>query len=189
MTRHRMFRPLCDPASGLLQLILMLVCCEQRDKNVIGPLHPREYISLKLWPLSLIIFFISYYRGAVGALLVYDIAKQPTYVNVTRWLKELRDHADSNIVIMLVGNKSDLKHLRAVPTDEAKAFSSKSRHAELCSPFQESSWHMNYSWKWIVIHWDIGAGRLQCRVCVPNNPHRSVMPFCYYYQTLYWDDV
>lgn len=61
----------------------------------------------------------------MGALLVYDIAKHATYVNVTRWLKELRDHADTNIVIMLVGNKSDLKHLRAVPTDEAKAFSSK----------------------------------------------------------------
>lgn len=44
-------------------------------------------------------------------------------MNVTRWLKELRDHADSNIVIMLVGNKSDLKHLRAVPTEEAKSFS------------------------------------------------------------------
>jgi Ras-related protein Rab-11A len=42
---------------------------------------------------------------------------------VTRWLKELRDHADQNIVIMLVGNKSDLKHLRAVSTDEAKTFS------------------------------------------------------------------
>lgn len=66
----------------------------------------------------------AYYRGAVGALLVYDISKHQTYVNVTRWLKELRDHADSNIVIMLVGNKSDLKHLRAVPTDEAKAFAS-----------------------------------------------------------------
>ncbi|KAJ2197840.1 Rab GTPase ypt31 [Coemansia sp. RSA 521] len=63
-----------------------------------------------------------YYRGAVGALLVYDIAKHPTYENVSRWLKELRDHADSNIVIMLVGNKSDLRHLRAVPTDEAKQF-------------------------------------------------------------------
>jgi GTPase SAR1 family protein len=37
-------------------------------------------------------------------------------------LRELRDHADSNIVIMLVGNKSDLRHLRAVPTDEAKGF-------------------------------------------------------------------
>ena len=49
-----------------------------------------------------------YYRGAVGALLVYDIAKHLTYENVERWLRELRDHADANIVIMLVGNKSDL---------------------------------------------------------------------------------
>jgi len=64
----------------------------------------------------------AYYRGAVGALLVYDISKHPTFVDVTRWLKELRDHADSSIVIMLVGNKSDLKHLRAVGTDEAKGF-------------------------------------------------------------------
>lgn len=56
--------------------------------------------------------------------MVYDISKHATYANVMRWLKELRDHADSNIVIMLVGNKSDLKHLRAVPTDEAKNFAS-----------------------------------------------------------------
>lgn len=48
-----------------------------------------------------------------------------TYENVERWLRELRDHADQNIVIMLVGNKSDLRHLRAVPTDEAKAFAEK----------------------------------------------------------------
>jgi small GTP-binding protein len=67
----------------------------------------------------------AYYRGAVGALLVYDISKHQTYENVTRWLKELRDHADSNIVIMLVGNKSDLRHLRAVPTEEAKQFASR----------------------------------------------------------------
>ncbi|MBN3272872.1 RB11A protein, partial [Polyodon spathula] len=67
----------------------------------------------------------AYYRGAVGALLVYDIAKHLTYENGERWLKELRDHADSNIVIMLVGNKSDLRHLRAVPTDEARAFAEK----------------------------------------------------------------
>ncbi|KAI7844728.1 hypothetical protein COHA_001815 [Chlorella ohadii] len=64
----------------------------------------------------------AYYRGAVGALLVYDITKQTTFENVERWLKELRDHADSNIVVMLVGNKSDLRHLRSVQTEDAKAF-------------------------------------------------------------------
>jgi len=67
----------------------------------------------------------AYYRGAVGALLVYDISKHQTFENVERWLKELRDHADANIVIMLVGNKSDLRHLRAVQTEEAMAFAEK----------------------------------------------------------------
>ena len=63
----------------------------------------------------------AYYRGAVGALLVYDISKHSTFENVERWLKELRDHAEANIVVMLVGNKSDLKPQRAVPTEEAMA--------------------------------------------------------------------
>tara|TARA_B100000524_G_scaffold205091_1_gene107091 strand:- start:282 stop:710 length:429 start_codon:yes stop_codon:yes gene_type:complete len=38
------------------------------------------------------------------------------------WLKELRTHADPSIVVMLVGNKCDLKHLQAVLTDDAKSF-------------------------------------------------------------------
>lgn len=66
----------------------------------------------------------AYYRGAVGALIVYDISKTESYENVSRWLKELKEHADANIVIELVGNKSDLDHLRAVPTDEAENFAS-----------------------------------------------------------------
>ena len=74
----------------------------------------------------------------MGALLVYDISKHATYVNVTRWLKELRDHADSNIVIMLVGNKSDLKHLRAVPTEEAKTFAG----ASVCHPAAACLWEL-----------------------------------------------
>ncbi|KAM7470314.1 hypothetical protein LguiA_008497 [Lonicera macranthoides] len=64
----------------------------------------------------------AYYRGALGALLVYDTTKPTTFENVSRWLKELRDHADSNIVIMLIGNKTDLKHLRAVATEDAQSF-------------------------------------------------------------------
>jgi small GTP-binding protein len=39
----------------------------------------------------------------------------------------LRDHADQNIVIMLVGNKSDLRHLRAVPTEEARAYAERNQ--------------------------------------------------------------
>ncbi|VDL59072.1 unnamed protein product [Hymenolepis diminuta] len=63
----------------------------------------------------------AYYRGAVGALLVYDIAKKITFDNVGVWLKELQTNADRNIVTMLVGNKCDLRHLRTVNQSDAKA--------------------------------------------------------------------
>ncbi|ONI20315.1 hypothetical protein PRUPE_2G009000 [Prunus persica] len=44
----------------------------------------------------------AYYRGSVGAMLVYDITKHQSFDHVTKWLEELRGHADSNIVVMLV---------------------------------------------------------------------------------------
>lgn len=64
----------------------------------------------------------AYYRGAVGAMLVYDITKRQSFDHVARWLEELRGHADKNIAIMLIGNKTDLGTLRAVPTEDAKEF-------------------------------------------------------------------
>lgn len=48
-------------------------------------------------------------------------------MNAERWLKELREHADDDIVIMLVGNKSDLKHVRAVSTEEAITFAEENK--------------------------------------------------------------
>lgn len=64
----------------------------------------------------------AYYRGAVGALIVYDISKPSSYENCNHWLTELRENADDNVAVGLIGNKSDLDHLRAVPTEEAKNF-------------------------------------------------------------------
>lgn len=58
-------------------------------------------------------------------MLVFDITKHETFKNCERWLSELRDHADQNIVIMLVGNKTDLRHLRTVSTEEATEFAEK----------------------------------------------------------------
>ncbi|KAG9451476.1 hypothetical protein H6P81_011441 [Aristolochia fimbriata] len=67
----------------------------------------------------------AYYRGAVGAMLVYDMTKRQTFDHIPRWLEELRSHADKNIVIILIGNKSDLEDQRAVPTEDAKEFAQK----------------------------------------------------------------
>ncbi|CAL1377644.1 unnamed protein product [Linum trigynum] len=67
----------------------------------------------------------AYYRGAVGAMLVYDITKRQTFDHIPRWLEELRGHADKNIVIILIGNKCDLEDQRAVSTEDAKEFAEK----------------------------------------------------------------
>lgn len=63
----------------------------------------------------------AYYRGAVGALVVYDISRRHTFESVGRWLDELKMHSDMNVVTMLVGNKCDLESLREVPIEESKA--------------------------------------------------------------------
>ena len=50
----------------------------------------------------------AYYRGAVGAIIAYDLTKSKTFENVQKWLNELKDNAEPNITVMLLGNKSDL---------------------------------------------------------------------------------
>jgi Ras-related protein Rab-11A len=67
----------------------------------------------------------AYYRGALGAVLVYDVTRRRTFDHAARWVDELRAHADKSIVVMLVGNKTDLAAAgggRAVAADEAAAF-------------------------------------------------------------------
>ncbi|KAI6230667.1 Ras-related protein Rab-11A [Aphelenchoides fujianensis] len=67
----------------------------------------------------------AYYRGAVGALLVYDITNEDTFDDVVRWLVELKVHADPGVLIVLVGNKTDRSDLRVVPTETAAAWARK----------------------------------------------------------------
>jgi len=77
----------------------------------------------------------AYYRGAVGALLVYDITSLDSFNATGKWLTELRDHADSNIVVLLAGNKNDLAHLRTVSAAQAQQFA----HAEELSTVETSA--------------------------------------------------
>ncbi|GMT04618.1 hypothetical protein PENTCL1PPCAC_26792 [Pristionchus entomophagus] len=64
----------------------------------------------------------SYYRGAAGALMVYDITRRSTYNHLASWLTDARNLTNPNTVIFLIGNKSDLDAQRDVTYEEAKAF-------------------------------------------------------------------
>ena len=65
-----------------------------------------------------------YYRGASVAVLVYDVTVRETLTNgVTSWIEQLQKHCDTeDILLVLVGNKVDLKDLRAVEEKEAREY-------------------------------------------------------------------
>ncbi|KAL3684063.1 hypothetical protein R1sor_002085 [Riccia sorocarpa] len=67
----------------------------------------------------------AYYRGAMGALVVYDISRRSTFENVSKWLEELRMHSDASVVTMLVGNKCDLHNARDISTEDGNALAEK----------------------------------------------------------------
>lgn len=64
----------------------------------------------------------SYYRGAAGALLVYDTTRRATFNHVTSWLTDARNLTNPNTVIVLIGNKIDMEEHRDVSYEEAAAF-------------------------------------------------------------------
>lgn len=86
----------------------------------------KKQIKLQIWDTagqeSFRSITRSYYRGAAGALLVYDITRRETFTHLTSWLEESRQHASPNMTIMLIGNKCDDDDKRAVSKEEGEVF-------------------------------------------------------------------
>ncbi|KAL8552834.1 hypothetical protein ACS0TY_001500 [Phlomoides rotata] len=76
----------------------------------------------------------SYYRGAHGIIVVYDVTDQESFNNVKQWLNEIDRYASDNVNKLLVGNKCDLTAQKVVSTETAKAFAD-----EIGIPFMEAS--------------------------------------------------
>jgi Ras-related protein Rab-1A len=67
----------------------------------------------------------SYYRGAHGIIIVYDVTDRQSFLDVEHWLKEIDKYANANVNKLLVGNKSDLQSKKVVTYEEAKEFADK----------------------------------------------------------------
>jgi len=76
----------------------------------------------------------SYYRGAHGIIVVYDVTETETFRNVQQWMSEIGRYAGESVAKLLVGNKCDLVNKKVVATETAKAFADK-----LTIPFLETS--------------------------------------------------
>ncbi|EHK16008.1 secretion-related small GTPase [Trichoderma virens Gv29-8] len=89
---------------------------------------PQKHMKLSLWDTAGQETYKSvtrsYFRGASGALLVFDLSRKATFQHVTDWLNDLRQIAEPDIVIVLVGNKADLTqqedNKREVTREEAE---------------------------------------------------------------------
>lgn len=64
---------------------------------------------------------MGYYKGSVGAFIVFDISKKETFTNVEKWFQDLKYSANDKITIILIGNKSDLNSQREVSQEDAKS--------------------------------------------------------------------
>ena len=62
----------------------------------------------------------TYYKGAKGVFIVYDMTRKETFNNVDKWYKEVKMLNNEDIIIFLIGNKSDLTFLKEVSIDEGK---------------------------------------------------------------------
>jgi Ras-related protein Rab-11A len=62
----------------------------------------------------------AYYKGAKGAMVVYDISKRYTFDNIDKWISELKNSGDEDVNILLVGNKCDLEDQREITKEEAE---------------------------------------------------------------------
>jgi Ras-related protein Rab-8A len=70
----------------------------------------------------------------MGILLVYDVCDEKSFNNIRSWYSNVQQHANENVVLVLVGNKSDMTEKRVISTDQGKALAD-----ELGIPFIEAS--------------------------------------------------
>jgi small GTP-binding protein len=61
----------------------------------------------------------AYYKGAKGALIVYDTTQKVSFENIDKWMREIKEKSSKDMKLMIIGNKTDLKDERAVTTEEA----------------------------------------------------------------------
>lgn len=63
-----------------------------------------------------------YYRGAMAAIIVYDITSTDSFTRAKSWVRELQRQGNANLIMALAGNKADLEAQRAVTTEEASSY-------------------------------------------------------------------
>ena len=116
----------------------------------------------------------SYYRGAVGALLCYDITDQKSFENVPTWLKEVEENAEKDCLIMLVGNKMDLDDKRMVDVRDGRSFARKNGLAFIETSALDAT-GVDTAFQRILQEIHNTQARKQPHLATHNNTHESTV--------------
>tara|TARA_B100001250_G_C19691238_1_gene740380 strand:+ start:471 stop:1064 length:594 start_codon:yes stop_codon:yes gene_type:complete len=86
-------------------------------------INPNDKVRFEIWDTAGQERYHSlapmYYRGAKAAMVVYDITSELSFEKAKEWVNELQQSANENMIISLVGNKTDIEYLRKVEKDKA----------------------------------------------------------------------
>ena len=89
-------------------------------------LHGKK-IKLQIWDTAgqerFISITTSYYRGAMGIMLVYDVTNSKSFDNIAKWLRNIQEHSNPDVEKMILGNKCDMEDRRVVSKARGEAIS------------------------------------------------------------------
>ena len=91
----------------------------------------------------------SYYKGAHGIILIYDVTNRKTYDNIKKWLNQIRDEASNRISIILVANKIDCEDTRQVTKEEGEALA-KASNLPIFEASAKDSINVNESFQFLI---------------------------------------
>ena len=89
----------------------------------------NKKIKIQIWKIfskeNFRLISSSYFSGALGAIIVYDISKKSSFRYIDDWIRDLKEYGNKNIIINLIGNKSDLNDKREISKEEGKNLAKK----------------------------------------------------------------
>ena len=90
--------------------------------------HENDVIKLQIWDTAgqerFRTLTASYYRGAQGIIIVYDVTDRETFDNVRTWINEIEKYSQAGVCKILVGNKCDMEDRRQITFEEGQEFAS-----------------------------------------------------------------
>lgn len=113
-----------EPVKMLVQLTFLFLCESGIDFKIKTINVQDQRVKLQVWDTAgqerFRTITQTYYKGAMGIVLVYDCTEESTFNNISNWLKQIETHASSGVAKVLVANKTDLPN-RVITTERGQA--------------------------------------------------------------------